>query len=98
MTPGSGAFPQTAGVRDGDRGRPAAIGPHRRPGPRPAARIPAGAVQLHRRGGDGYPKLDSHPGYVNTGFVDADVLRSYIARMSPLKPADYEPGGAVQRR
>ena len=49
-------------------------------------------------GGDGYPKIDQHPGYVNTGFVDADVLRSYIARMSPLKPADYQPGGAVQRR
>ena len=26
-------------------------------------------------GGDGYPKIDSHPGYVNTGFVDAEVLK-----------------------
>ena len=49
-------------------------------------------------GGDGYPKIDDHPGYVNTGFVDADVLRAFIARNSPLKPADFEPGDAVVRR
>jgi len=49
-------------------------------------------------GGDGYPKIDNHPGYVNTGFVDADVLRAFIARNSPLKAADFDPGDAVQRR
>ncbi|WP_323159368.1 5'-nucleotidase C-terminal domain-containing protein, partial [Pseudomonas marginalis] len=36
-------------------------------------------------GGDGYPKIDSHPGYVNTGFVDAEVLKGYIEAHSPLK-------------
>lgn len=49
-------------------------------------------------GGDGYPKLTTHPSYVNTGFVDADVLRAYIAGKSPLKAADFEPGDAVVRR
>jgi 5'-nucleotidase/UDP-sugar diphosphatase len=98
MTPGSGAFPQTAGVEMVIQG-----------GQLQSARIGGQALDPQREyrlavsnftaaGGDGYPKIDQHPGYVNTGFVDADVLRSYIARMSPLKPADYEPGGAVQRR
>ena len=49
-------------------------------------------------GGDGYPKLDSHAGYVNTGFVDADVLREFIARNSPVKASAFDPGDAVQRR
>ncbi len=49
-------------------------------------------------GGDGYPKLTQHPGFVDTGFVDADVLRSYIATHSPLKAADYAPGQQVVRR
>ena len=98
MTPGSGAFPQTAGVEMVIQG-----------GQLQSARIGGQALDPQREyrlavsnftaaGGDGYPKIDQHPGYVNTGFVDADVLRSYIARMSPLKPADYQPGGAVQRR
>ena len=43
-------------------------------------------------GGDGYPKLTGHPGYVNTGFVDAEVLRDYIAAHSPLQSAHFEPG------
>ena len=37
-------------------------------------------VQL--KSGDGYPKIDSHPGYVNTGFVDAEVLKGYIEKHS----------------
>ncbi len=43
-------------------------------------------------GGDGYPPLTKHPGYVNTGFVDAEVLRDYIAANSPLQSAHFEPG------
>ncbi len=46
-------------------------------------------------GGDGYPKLDTHPGYVSTGFVDAEVLKGYIESHSPLKAADYEPKGEI---
>ncbi|MCK9781159.1 bifunctional UDP-sugar hydrolase/5'-nucleotidase UshA [Proteus columbae] len=46
-------------------------------------------------GGDGYPKIDTHPAYVNTGFVDAEVLKGYIESHSPLKAADFEPKGEI---
>ncbi|CAQ83071.1 MULTISPECIES: bifunctional UDP-sugar hydrolase/5'-nucleotidase UshA [Photorhabdus] len=46
-------------------------------------------------GGDGYPRLDNHPTYVNTGFVDAEVLKGYIEKHSPLEAADYEPKGEI---
>ena len=49
-------------------------------------------------GGDGYPKLTGHPSLVDSGFVDADVLRGFIAVHSPLRAADFEPGDAVVRR
>ena len=49
-------------------------------------------------GGDGYPKLTGHRSFVDTGFVDADLLRAYITARSPLRAADYEPGDAVVRR
>ena len=32
-------------------------------------------------GGDGYPKIDVHPS-VNTGFVDAEVLKGYRSTFS----------------
>lgn len=98
MTPGSGAFPQTAGVQMRIVG-----------GQLAEARIggqPIDAKRSYRltitnftaTGGDGYPVMIKHPGYLDSGFVDADVLRSYIAARSPLKVADYEPGDAVTRR
>ena len=46
-------------------------------------------------GGDGYPVFTAHPGFVNTGFVDADVLRSYIAAHSPLQVERYAPGSGL---
>ncbi len=49
-------------------------------------------------GGDGYPKLSDHRTYVDTGYVDADVLRAYITAKSPLKAADFDPGNAVMRK
>ena len=49
-------------------------------------------------GGDGYPRLTAHRSFVDTGFVDADLLRAYITARSPLKAADYEPGDAVVRK
>ncbi|MBX9816792.1 MAG: 5'-nucleotidase [Burkholderiaceae bacterium] len=49
-------------------------------------------------GGDGYPVLSTHPGYVDTGFVDADVLRAFIATNSPLKSQAYAPSNNVIRR
>lgn len=46
-------------------------------------------------GGDGYPRLDQHAGYVNTGLVDAEVLKRYISEHSPLKASDYAPRGEI---
>ena len=46
-------------------------------------------------GGDGYPVVTAYPGFVNTGFVDAEVLRGYIALNSPLRVADYAPGNGI---
>ncbi|OWO82308.1 bifunctional UDP-sugar hydrolase/5'-nucleotidase [Photorhabdus luminescens] len=46
-------------------------------------------------GGDGYPRVDNYPTYVNTGFVDAEVLKDYIEKHSPLKADDYEPKGEI---
>ena len=49
-------------------------------------------------GGDGYPKLSDHPGHLNTGFTDADVMRAFIAARSPIKAADFAPPPDVVRR
>ncbi len=49
-------------------------------------------------GGDGYPKLDGLPSYVNTGFIDAEVLKQYIEKHSPLDAAAYEPKGEIVYR
>jgi 5'-nucleotidase/UDP-sugar diphosphatase len=46
-------------------------------------------------GGDGYPKITAHAGFVNTGFVDAEVLKQYLESNSPIKVADYEPEGEM---
>ncbi|MGB0865361.1 MAG: bifunctional UDP-sugar hydrolase/5'-nucleotidase UshA [Granulosicoccaceae bacterium] len=48
-------------------------------------------------GGDGYPRMDSHPGYVNTGFVDADALREYVENNTPLSVADLVPSNVIRR-
>ena len=98
MTPGSGAFPQTAGLRWVING-----------GQLVSAEVGGQAIDAKREyrlainnftasGGDGYPKLNEHPGYINSGFVDADVLRDFISRNSPLKTANFAPGDAAQRR
>jgi len=42
-------------------------------------------------GGDGYPKLSEHPSYVNTGYVDAEVLKDFIQKNSPINIADFIP-------
>ena len=48
-------------------------------------------------GGDGYPRLSDHANYVNSGFVDAEVLKGYISSHSPLKAADFAAQGDVTR-
>jgi 5'-nucleotidase / UDP-sugar diphosphatase len=98
MSAGSGGFAQSAGVQmliDGGVLR--------------QARVQGRAIEPQREyrlalnnftagGGDGYPKLSDHPGHVNTGLVDADVTRAFIAAGSPLKAADFAPGDDVVRR
>ena len=46
-------------------------------------------------GGDGYPKLINHPGFVNTGFVDAEVLKEYLEANSPVDASKYRPMGDI---
>jgi 5'-nucleotidase / UDP-sugar diphosphatase len=91
MTPGSGAFPQTVGVQMVIEG-----------GVLREARVQGKPIEPQREyrlalnnftagGGDGYPKLSDHPGHVNTGLLDADVMRAFITAGSPLKAADFTP-------
>ncbi len=42
-------------------------------------------------GGDGYPKLLEHPGYVATHYIDAEVLKEFISNNSPIDVAQYAP-------
>ncbi|CAI0717213.1 bifunctional UDP-sugar hydrolase/5'-nucleotidase UshA [Serratia entomophila] len=55
-------------------------------------------LNFNALGGDGYPKLDGSPSYVNTGFIDAEVLKQYIEKHSPLDAAAYEPKGEIVYR
>lgn len=98
MTPGSGAFPQFAGIEMEIVG--GVVGNVKVSG------VVLDLAKTYRMtlnnftaaGGDGYPRISDKPSFVNTGFVDADVLRAYFTAHSPLKAADYEPRKAVVRR
>lgn len=46
-------------------------------------------------GGDGYPKVADHPSFVDTGFVDADVLKEYLEMNNPLDADAYQPAGEI---
>jgi len=98
MSPGSGAYPQFAGVElEISAGNVANV--RVKGAPLDASKTYRIAVNsFQAAGGDGYPKLVAHPSFVNTGFVDADVLRAFIAAKSPIKAAEFEPGQSVQRR
>ena len=95
MKPDSGAYPQFANVsfvaKDGQlqdlkiKGEPVD----------PAKTYRMATLSFNATGGDGYPKIDSKPGYVNTGFIDAEVLKQYIEQNSPLDVNAYEPKGEV---
>ncbi|MCX8963876.1 bifunctional UDP-sugar hydrolase/5'-nucleotidase [Erwinia psidii] len=52
-------------------------------------------LSFNATGGDGYPAVNLLPGYVNTGFVDAEVLKQYIQKRSPLDAAAYAPKGEI---
>ncbi|WP_445990139.1 bifunctional UDP-sugar hydrolase/5'-nucleotidase UshA [Chromobacterium haemolyticum] len=97
MTPGAGAFGQFAGVKlriVGGQLQQALIGSQ----PIDPSKTYRMAINSFiAAGGDGYPVMNKHPGYVNTGFVDAEMLREYIAAHSPIDAAAYSPGDAVTR-
>lgn len=97
MTPGAGAFGQFAGVKlsiVGGELRQALIGGQ----PIDPAKTYRMAINSFiAAGGDGYPLMNKHPGFVNTGFVDAEMLREYIAAHSPIDAGAYAPGDAVTR-
>jgi 5'-nucleotidase/UDP-sugar diphosphatase len=98
MSPGSGAFPQFAGIQLlVESGKVSSASLHG--APLQAQKTYRMAVNNFQAvGGDGYPKLTDHPSYQNTGFVDADVLKAFITAHSPIKSMDFEPGNAVVRR
>ncbi|ELY4419262.1 bifunctional UDP-sugar hydrolase/5'-nucleotidase [Cronobacter sakazakii] len=61
----------------------------------PAKTYRMATLSFNATGGDGYPAIDKKPGYVNTGFVDAEVLKQYIQQSSPLDVNTFEPKGEV---
>lgn len=46
-------------------------------------------------GGDGYPKISDMDSFVDTGFVDADVLKEYLENNNPLDVDALEPKGEI---
>jgi len=98
MSPGSGAFPQFAGVAlEMTAGSVSNV----RVGGKPLDPTRSYKLAINNfqaSGGDGYPKLSTHPSFVNTGFVDADILRAFITANSPLNIAKFDPAATVLRR
>jgi len=98
MSAGSGAFAQFAGISLDIVGNQVS-NVRIKGAPLDATRTYRMVINnFQAAGGDGYPKVSDHKSHVNTGYVDADVLRAYITAHSPLKAADYQPGDAVVRR
>ncbi|PEH17265.1 bifunctional UDP-sugar hydrolase/5'-nucleotidase UshA [Salmonella enterica] len=95
MNPDSGAYPQFANVsfvaKEGKltdlkiKGEPVD----------PAKTYRMATLSFNATGGDGYPRIDNKPGYVNTGFIDAEVLKEFIQQNSPLDAAAFTPKGEV---
>ncbi|EAB9501007.1 bifunctional UDP-sugar hydrolase/5'-nucleotidase [Salmonella enterica subsp. enterica serovar Typhimurium] len=93
MKPDSGAYPQFANVsfvaKEGKltdlkiKGEPVD----------PAKTYRMATLSFNATGGDGYPRIDNS--YVNTGFIDAEVLKEFIQQNSPLDAAAFTPNGEV---
>ncbi|UTH72906.1 bifunctional UDP-sugar hydrolase/5'-nucleotidase UshA [Chromobacterium sp. IIBBL 290-4] len=97
MTPGAGAFAQFAGVKlriEKGELKEALVGGK---AINPAKTYRVAINSFMAAGGDGYPKMNQHPGFVNTGFVDAEMLKDYVAKQSPVKAERFAPGDAVSR-
>ncbi len=98
MSVGSGAFPQFAGINLVITGNAVTSAAIKGVPIDPAKTYRMTVNNFQAAGGDGYPKLTTHKSYVDTGFVDADVLKAYIAAKSPIKAAEFDPGEAVVRK
>lgn len=46
-------------------------------------------------GGDGYPNITDHAGHVNTGFVDAEVLKAFLEANSPIDVNTFNPQNEI---
>ncbi|PVX42784.1 5'-nucleotidase/UDP-sugar diphosphatase [Pasteurella langaaensis DSM 22999] len=46
-------------------------------------------------GGDGYPVIKNNPTYVDTGFIDADVLKEFFEKNSHVDASKFEPKGEI---
>ncbi len=98
MSVGSGAFGQFAGVELLITGTAVTSARIKGAPIDPAKTYRLAVNNFQATGGDGYPRIAAHPTYVNTGYVDADVLRAFISANSPVKAAEFEPGNSVVRR
>ncbi|SFD96861.1 5'-nucleotidase / UDP-sugar diphosphatase [Phytobacter palmae] len=95
MKPDSGAYPQFANV--GFVAKNGVLSDLKIKGEPidPGKTYRLATLSFNATGGDGYPRIDNKPGYVNTGFIDAEVLKQYIEQNSPLDAGVYEPKGEV---
>ncbi|WP_436873454.1 bifunctional UDP-sugar hydrolase/5'-nucleotidase UshA [Kosakonia sacchari] len=95
MKPDSGAYPQFANVSFVAKGGKLNDLKIKGEPIDPAKSYRLATLSFNATGGDGYPRLDNNAGYVNTGFIDAEVLKEYIQKNSPLDVNAYEPKGEV---
>lgn len=95
MKPDSGAYPQFARVSFVAKGGKLNELKINGEPIDPAKTYRMATLSFNATGGDGYPRIDNKPGYVNTGFIDAEVLKEYIQKNSPLDASAYEPKGEV---
>lgn len=49
-------------------------------------------------GGDGYPILKTLPTYVDTGYLDAEVVKHYFQIHSPINASEYDPEGVIIKK
>ena len=98
MSVGSGAFAQFAGINLVITGGTVTSATIKGTPVDPARTYRMVINNFVAAGGDGYPRMTGHKSFVDTGFVDADLLRAYITAKSPIRVADYEPGDAVVRK
>jgi 5'-nucleotidase/UDP-sugar diphosphatase len=57
----------------------------------PTAHYRMAIDSFYARGGGVLPNLLSHSGFNNTRWVDADVLKEFIANLRVIEPAQFQP-------